>query len=489
MRTRAHNTNRATSLAWLIAAAVVIAGIVGRTFADDRDDKRAEAEQRMRKAQEAQAAFNAAQKLAEAEARRHQVGMLRRFIQPQSMAGEIEGAEIDHPENDDCVVDDTPHGAAPVGGRQTGVAAVYFEQLVFGGSGTNVAAGHVQRLTELLRTKIGALHVACGLSQDQIRKLELAGQGDIARLLTRIEHRKQQYLPIRDENADAAASDILQDSMTFQRLIRDPFGDNSLFAKATKHKLTAEQYADLDVSRAIERMGGKILLRSHGSSEITTLRMNSAALADYRRAPWNERGNFRGLSLESTGATDKDLAGLNKLDKLELLDLGATRVTDDGLSHLKNMQNLMILDLRRTRVTNAGLAHLSQLTTLKYLHLGCSSATGAGLVHLRNLKNLESLFIFLVPITDDDLVHLAGLEKLKELALDGTPITDAGLAHLSGLTRLDSLGLSNTKLTDAGMKHLQLLTNLKSVNLFGTKVSDEAVADLKRFLPELKVTR
>ena len=83
-------------------------------------------------------------------------------------------------------------------------------------------------------------------------------------------------------------------------------------------------------------------------------------------------------------------------------------------------------------------------------------------------------------ITDSGLVQLKGLPKLQTLDLDGTKITAAGLAHLKGLTSLQKLNLGGTRL-----RLLKIIGDKR----FGSKVTDAGIADLKKALPNCKITK
>lgn len=482
MRTLANNTILVSPLCRLIVGAAVIAATIGQAGADDPVDGPAEAARKVQilRILEAQARLAEAQRLRDA----------RQIEVEAEVQNGLNAADHGRVEYDDDVVDDVDGSRVrAVPAKTNGVAAEYFEQMIFGSRGQSAVAAHQDRLSQLLQTRAGTLNLACELSHDQMRKLELAGQGDIKRLFERIDQCRQQYLPVRDEDAPAAMRSIMQENATLQPLLRFPFGKGSLFSKTARHTLTDEQWSDFELATDVERLRGKIEVRTAGSKTITVLRLNASVFAELRLATPRWWGSLRGLSLESTPVTDADAARLESMAKLELLDLGATHVTDAGLAHVKHLRKLQALDLRRTRVTDAGLAQLSQLTALTNLHLGCSSVSGAGLVHLRSLTNLESLILFQTAVADDDLRHLAALGKLQELGLDGTQVTDAGLVHLAGLKSLHTLSLSSTKLTDAGLAHLRQLPQLKRLTVLGTNVSAAAAADLERSSPGMKVIR
>jgi hypothetical protein len=91
--------------------------------------------------------------------------------------------------------------------------------------------------------------------------------------------------------------------------------------------------------------------------------------------------------------------------------------------------------------------------------------------------------------TDAELVQVGRLRRLKQLHRCGFAVTDAGLAHLKGLTSLQLLSLDKTRVTDAGLAHLEGLTSLKWLAVAKTKVTDAGVNDLRKALPNVKITR
>ena len=79
--------------------------------------------------------------------------------------------------------------------------------------------------------------------------------------------------------------------------------------------------------------------------------------------------------------------------------------------------------------------------------------------------------------------------EVVEINLERTKITDAELVYLSGLSKLQTLQLSYTRITDAGMMHLEGMTGLKTLGLNDTRVTGSCVAELKKALPNCKITR
>lgn len=147
------------------------------------------------------------------------------------------------------------------------------------------------------------------------------------------------------------------------------------------------------------------------------------------------------------------------------------------------------LDLIETKVTDAGVKELVGLKSLHTLNLGGTHVTDAGLKELANLKSLHALFLGGTQVTDAGLKELAGLKSLHTLWLFGTQVTDAGLKELAGLKSLHTLNLGGTQVTDVGLKQLAGLKDLHTLNLVNTKVTNAGVVELRKALPDCRITR
>jgi uncharacterized membrane protein len=90
-------------------------------------------------------------------------------------------------------------------------------------------------------------------------------------------------------------------------------------------------------------------------------------------------------------------------------------------------------------------------------------------------------------VTDASIALLAQAKDLRMVRLSETGITDASMDTLAKLTSLESVNLYGTAVTDAGVKKLSALPNLKRLYLWQTGVSAEAIADLKKAMPELEI--
>lgn len=221
--------------------------------------------------------------------------------------------------------------------------------------------------------------------------------------------------------------------------------------------------------------------RERGLSEI--LELGGLAKKEYhqRRNPtWLEE------LFDDPGSADDPVSDFI----IASVDFNSANITDDNLKKLRGLKNVQELDLSNNRISDTGLKHLMEFTKLRVLLLdGDIDITDAGLAHLIELTNLEFLALRGTNITDSGLERLNGMSKLKVLILWDTKITDTGLVHLKGLQRLEHLALDGTNVTDAGSKHLKGMTNLESLSLYRTRITDEGVDELRRALPNCKITR
>jgi hypothetical protein len=364
-------------------------------------------------------------------------------------------------------------GAAAVHVLHVGINDAAFDKLVYGPQFT--AGGARARLKVLLALKIAAMDSACGLTDRQKRKLELAGHGDIAQLFHRVDEQRPKLEQIRIDDPQTAGEKFIKWSREVAleiQPLRDafksgPFGDGSLFSRIRKRFLSADQQALCALVDRIDRLAGKISARARdgGADSLTEIRLSAATIDEETLACLSQATPLGSLLLDDSTITDAGTARLKELKNLEILDLRNTRITDAGLESIAGLTNLRSLRLDGTKVTDAGLVYLKPLCRLEYLHLGNTRITGAGLAHLQGLTNLQDFY------------------------LGDTRVEDAALPHLRGLSALEHLSLSDTRITSAGLTHLSGLSRLQRLFLIGTDVTAASAAELNRSLPRLTIIR
>lgn len=120
------------------------------------------------------------------------------------------------------------------------IAEVNFDQWVFPGV-RNANLGREQIVTRM-KLQISEIDRVCGLSEEQKRKLQLAGGGDTKRFFDEVEVVRRKFLEVRkDQNA---FNNIWQEIQPLQaKMAAGLFGVSSLFAKTLRRTLSTEQGA------------------------------------------------------------------------------------------------------------------------------------------------------------------------------------------------------------------------------------------------------
>jgi hypothetical protein len=304
------------------------------------------------------------------------------------------------------------------------------------GADANAARQH---LDTLLQQKVSIVDRVCRLTDAQKRKVELAGRGDIKRLIDRVEEFGI-HSQLAKNNGESVNALVRKAEELKRDLISALSNDDSLFAKSLKATLTSDQFDEYEPLRSVIRIGGMVHTRQRGSDEMLEI-------------------NLRG-----------------------------TELGGGGLALVRELPNVRILRLDGTRDTDAGLAQLKGITKVNYISLSNSDVTDAGLEHLQGMTELEWLALDVTQVTDAGLAHLNGLTKLKQLSLSKSQVSDAGLAHLKGMTSLHQISLNDTHISDAGLAQLKGMTGLRALWLGNTKVTDRGVADMRSALPKLMIT-
>lgn len=115
-----------------------------------------------------------------------------------------------------------------------------FDQWVFGGP-RNSRAGR-NKLDSLLTLQIDDVARMCALSEDQKKKLQLAGRGDIKRFFDLVEEKRQKFQKVKqDQNK---VGEIYQELVPLQVALNSGlFGDGSIYAKTIRKVLSDEDDA------------------------------------------------------------------------------------------------------------------------------------------------------------------------------------------------------------------------------------------------------
>jgi Leucine-rich repeat (LRR) protein len=318
--------------------------------------------------------------------------------------------------------------------------------------------------------------------------------------------------PITDAGWEALGDLKELDSLELDRIWIGDAGMKSLGKLTKLRKLRLKRSPPVAPDPGITDRG---LAHLEGLSQLEALELQFVDVKAAGLQHLRHLSHLRTIKIDYDGP-DAGLAHLQGLAKLETLMLGGTQIDGSGLKHLAACRNLHTLEVPSERLTDSGMEQIGRLTSLEVLYL--TSARGwpwsasttdaslrhlagltrlralwlpevgdAGIVHFRGLKNLESLHLGSSRISASGLGPLQGLTRLRTLELHGAGVSDKALEPLRGLINLRSLIIDGTKVTDAGLESLKGLKNLQRLSV-GPKVSGAGVAELRRALPQLKVT-
>jgi hypothetical protein len=370
---------------------------------------------------------------------------------------------------------------------QSNDATSYYDEIVFGHPKIGFA-GAAKARYDVLRREIVVIDLLCDLTADQKKKLELAGKGDVQRLLERIEKQRAEILLIDDLTEETLLEIFGKANREREAIDQNPFREGSLFNKMLDRSLTADQAARLAPFSNARWLAQAVEVRAGATDreQILGVRLSGAPVVDDRLAGLARLTRLQTLSLDATQITDAGLVHLAALPRLEQLDLSGTGIAGPGLVHLKRLGNLQKLSLEKTHVSGPGLEHLAGLPTLKTLRLGGAPITDDGIESINQLNDLECLSLRGTRVTDAGLAGLPTMHNLRVLDLDTTGVGDTGLAQLAALKNLRMLDLRATRVTDVGLAHLATLENLQYVCLFKTQVTAAGIASLREKLPRLR---
>jgi hypothetical protein len=131
-----------------------------------------------------------------------------------------------------------------------------------------------RRLEYLLESAIIYIDQLCGLSQDQMTKLRLAGRGDINHFFSRVDERRRAFQAIRNDRAKV--QELMEDLRPLQEAwVTDPLLEDSLFSKTLRSTLRAAQLAKVDQFFAeIKRTDHQDLIQAFVKEEGRNLGLN-----------------------------------------------------------------------------------------------------------------------------------------------------------------------------------------------------------------------
>lgn len=153
------------------------------------------------------------------------------------------------------------------------------------------AAGARKRVERKLQQRIAAVDRACGLTDSQRRKLNLAGRGDVRSLFEQLDVKKQTLFP---EGVPRLFFVFPHDDELLAlraRLRARPFDDDSLFEKTLRNILTPEQIARREAFLAAAAAAHKPITAENAGDLVRVARVPK----DVYRIRWSRDGRQVGL--------------------------------------------------------------------------------------------------------------------------------------------------------------------------------------------------
>lgn len=172
---------------------------------------------------------------------------------------------------------------------------------------------------------------------------------------------------------------------------------------------------------------------------------------------------------------------------LDSLSLEETRIGDESIDYLNKM-NLKTLDIRSTRFSNAGLARLApskRLVELDVAYMKHFDDKTLALI-VKKFPNLRRLIISNTLVTAKGLATLKPL-RLTKISASGLKLTDKDM-DIFTILNPEALDLEGNFITQKCIPSIKRITNLKWVGFDFTAVPPDAVAELKRWKPDLVVS-
>ena len=200
-----------------------------------------------------------------------------------------------------------------------------------------------------------------------------------------------------------------------------------------------------------------------------------------------QMGQIESLSLASSAITKAGIENIRPLPlkSLELVNVG---VDDEAMLLLQAFPNLHQLTIKSARVQGNGFVVLENLPKLTHLNVATTGFSDEHFPSISKLTALEFLHVGATKVSGRGLAQLVKMRSLKYLALNDCPIDDNGLANLPVLPQLEELLVWRTRITDASVPTFGRYRTLRRVFVSETRLSFDGVKQLKRLLPEARIS-
>ena len=197
----------------------------------------------------------------------------------------------------------------------------------------------------------------------------------------------------------------------------------------------------------------------------------------------------KGRRYDNNQLTDKSLSYLSHFPRLKSLCLSNSQATDDGfrlVGQLPQLEKLLVWNAKL--IGDTAVKHLTNLTTLKSIDLWDCRVTDEGINDLAKIASIDELMIGSDLLTDKAFQYAKRLPRLKWLDVRGKlPFTDQAAQHVAQMPMLEKLTLLGN-ITNKGLREMHRVKTLKSVELGSDKITVDAVLELQKAIPDLKVS-
>lgn len=182
------------------------------------------------------------------------------------------------------------------------------------------------------------------------------------------------------------------------------------------------------------------------------------------------------------------LKGLN----LKYLTVRGSNFDDRGAIALADFKNLQSLEATACDgLSVRGIVKLSKIPTLVSLEIGGARIDDNCLKAVSGMKDLRMLSVYNSPNISNQGINYLSQMKLTKLILryDGQLTLEClkSISKIKNLKKLDLIGAGFINATQGDVDILKDLNNLTELHLLEQQITPEAVAHLRKFLPQCKI--
>jgi hypothetical protein len=204
------------------------------------------------------------------------------------------------------------------------------------------------------------------------------------------------------------------------------------------------------------------------------------------RLPLEALRELQSIDLSLCQISDESLQPLTKLPKLRRIYLNGGNISRSIVSIIAQCQNLDSLCLRKVGLQDGDLEPLTHLTRLREIVLE-TNLSDKGLEPLARMPSLEYVELQNLNPGTVTLEPLQGLQVMKFKFWVST-ITPSMLENIAKMPNLRSIIIGESKIAEGSLKPLFGMKQLETIQL-DKKINNELVDELKKALPNVRITR